>query len=147
MRSSRPTRTVLRLVDLEGRAHPSGLDGPAIFPPDPPAGQEATPPDGPDDRSDNNPPLIEDLNAREVGNGVFLITGRVSDENPGGLTVWFGGVASANRCYAVTDADGYFSATIKLRTDGTDTGNLTARVTDGGGLSDEDFFYVFPTAP
>jgi hypothetical protein len=136
------TRAVLRLVDLEGRAHPSGTGDAAPPPPDPPAGQEAPPP-----RPANQPPLIEGLNAREFANGVFVVTGRVLDERPGGLTVWLGGVTSASGYCAVTDADGYFSVTITLRTDGTDTGNLTATVTDGGGLSDEDFVYVFPTAP
>jgi hypothetical protein len=141
-------RVSLWLEDLEGRAHPSGLGTPSLAPTEPTAGQESILLTGPDEHGPTNQaPLIDDLKAREVTNGVFLVTGRVLDERPGGLTVWFGGVPSAEGYYAVTDADGYFSLYITLRTDGTDSGNLIASVTDDGGLSDEDFVYVFPTPP
>jgi len=147
VRPARRTRGVsLWLEDLEGRAHPSGLDTPPPPPFEPTVGQGSSLSPNPD-ASDfkNQAPLIDGLSALECESGVFLVTGRVLDEHPDGLMVWFGGVPSATGYYAITDSNGNFSVYIWLRTDGTDVGNLAASVTDDGGLSDEDYVYVNPT--
>jgi hypothetical protein len=140
----RNNRAFLRLEDLEGRANPSGSTLPST---DAPAGHESRLPVAGDSQppiNTNQPPDIRITDVRPVGNGVYLVSGTVSDEHPGGLTVSFGGVPSAVGKSTVTNDDGSFSILITFQTNGTDTGVLTASVTDNGGLSDEDFCYVFP---
>lgn len=96
----------------------------------------------------NASPQIVDYTRTEVGNGLFLITGRVVDENPGGLTVNFGGDTSAAGSTTTTLSDGTFSILVQLRLDGTDAGYLTAKVTDAQGLvSQEVAVFLDPTIP
>lgn len=121
-RVRRPFRKYLWLDDLEGRYAPSDIIG------------------------TNQAPRIEGFAAQEISNGVFVLTGRVIDEAPGGLTVSFGGtVPSAVGRSCVTTSNGTFSIVMTLRTDGSDVGTITARVTDVGGLSGESFIDVHPT--
>jgi hypothetical protein len=130
------SRVVLRLTDLEGRDQPDGGTG------DPP-----TQPDGQFNPA-NLAPVIEDFDAEEVGNGTFLITGRVIDEMPDGLVVALGGGTSAAGTTVVCDADGYFSVIVQLRTDGTDSGYITATTVDAQGLESEEVeVFVSPTPP
>ena len=132
-RAGRPTRVFLRLEDLEGRATPSG-DGIPVF-----TGSTQAP--------TNQAPQIVDFTAEELGNGMFLISGRVIDESPGGLTVKFGGsVATVNGRSCVTDANGYFSIVVQLRTDGTDEGWVSASTVDAlGAASNQPEVHVRPT--
>jgi hypothetical protein len=126
------TRVVLRLVDLECRDQPDGgLSDPPTQPP-------AQPPV-------NQPPAIVDFDAERVGNGAFLITGRVIDENPDGMVVTLGGGTSAAGITVTCDEDGYFSVIVQLRTDGTDAGFITATtIDDHNQVSEEVEVYVNP---
>ena len=147
-RAGQSTRTFLRVETLEGRAHPSDLTGvPPVPPTTPPAVQGAPPAPVPVPGNEtppvNQPPSI-DLIATPIGNGVFVLHGQVTDEHPGGLTVFFTGVTSVQGLSVVTNDDGSFSLTVQLKTDGTDFGNVVATVTDDGGLSANDFDYVMP---
>lgn len=94
-------------------------------------------------------PQIVDFGYQQVGNGLFIFTGRVVDANPGGLTVTFGGsVPTVDGQSVTTAADGTFQLTIQLRTDGSDVGIVTASVTNRAGVeSDEVMVYVSPTPP
>ena len=134
IRGGRQHRVVLRLQDLEGRATPSG-DMTDTAPP--PTGQTQP----------NQAPQIVDFAAEELGNGMFVFTGRVIDESPGGLTITFGGsVASMYGRTCTTDANGYFSIVVQLKTDGTDVGWLLATTQDAqGASSNEASVFVDPT--
>lgn len=81
----------------------------------------------------NLPPEIVDFVAVEIGPGLYRFTGRVIDEAPGGLVVAFGGVPSAEGQSATTNADGTFSLTLQMQTDGSDTGNVSAVTQDASG--------------
>ncbi len=89
----------------------------------------------------NTPPAIEGFSIVWVEPGHYQITGRVTDEYPGGLTVTFDGVPSLEGVTAVTNADGTFSLTVTLRTDGSDAGNVSAVTVDAGGLSSVPVYY------
>jgi hypothetical protein len=96
----------------------------------------------------NQAPEIVDFNCEEVENGLFLITGRVVDEDPDGLVVTLGGGTSAAGTTIVCNSDGTFSILVTLRTDGTDTGYITATTTDDQNLDSEEVeFFVNPTPP
>jgi hypothetical protein len=95
----------------------------------------------------NQSPGIGDFAAEEVGNGYFLLTGRVVGENPDGMIVSFGGVGSVQGLSATCNDAGYFSIRVQLRTDGSDDGSIVATVTGADGSPDQDFVYVHPTAP
>jgi hypothetical protein len=133
-------RTVLLLEGLEGRYQPSGADtAPLLLPADGTTAATAG------DKT-NDPPEIVNFNAQQIGNGVFLITGRVVDEDPDGLIVTLGGSTSANGKWTFTNEDGTFSLLVQLKTDGTDTGWITATTIDDWGLvSDEVEVFVTPT--
>jgi hypothetical protein len=131
-------RVRLSLESLEWRDQPDG-GGLLLDPPPPPGGGG---------QAVNAAPAIVDFRAQESGNGLFLITGRVVDESPGGLTVTFGGGTSAAGRTTTTLADGTFSIVVQLRLDGTDSGYLTATVTDAQGLVSEPVqVYLDPTIP
>lgn len=85
--------------------------------------------------ADNLPPEIVDFTVVRLSTGQYQITGRVIDEAPGGLVVTFGGVPSAEGQAATTNADGTFSLTLTMQTDGSDTGNVSAVTQDSAGLS------------
>jgi hypothetical protein len=127
---------ILRLEDLEGRDQPSGpgdLTAPAADLLAPPARQR---------------PVIVSFRCQEISSGLFVITGRVQDQSPGGLTVRLGGSTSADGLSAVTREDGTFSLTVRLRVDGSDTGWITATAVDAEGLvSDPVSQFVSPTPP
>jgi hypothetical protein len=95
--TSRPTtRTILRVEDLEWRDQPSDL--------------VSTGGDG-NYAPVNQPPQIVNFSAQLVGSGAFLLTGRVIDENPGGLTITFDGVVSTT---VTTQSDGSFSIIVNV---------------------------------
>jgi hypothetical protein len=80
-----------------------------------------------------------------LGQGWCYFTGTVQDEAPGGLVVTFSGVPTVQGQTATTAADGTFSLTIQLRTDGTDNGNVSAVTYDRLGLkSNEPYVAVNP---
>ena len=134
----RRARTILRFEDLEGRALPDGGMG---DPPQPPETTIVPPPA-------NQAPQIVDFDCEEIGNGVFLVTGRVIDEHPAGMVVTLGGGTSASGTTITCASDGTFYTTIELRTDGTDSGWLTATTVDDHGLdSNEASYFVNPTPP
>lgn len=136
------TKIRLRVESLELRDQPDGLIGdPPTLPSQSPAVTYAP-------SLTNNPPTIKIESAKEIGNGLFVISGRVSDEHPGGLTVTLGGGTSASGQTCVTKSDGTFMMTVQLQVDGSDSGVITATTKDALGLvSNEDFAYVTPTAP
>jgi hypothetical protein len=128
-------RTILRLENLEGRAQPSSLDPGG----DPLGGQYLI-------AAPNDAPQIVDFSAREVGTGLFLVSGRVIDEAPGGLTVTLDGDTAANGLTTTTLGDGSFSLLVRLPTDGTGSGYIIATTVDNQGLvSEEVFVFVRPT--
>lgn len=133
-------RTRLRLEQLEWRDQPSALvDGGAA---------ELVFALGDGRFGGNTAPVIEDFTAEEAGNGLFLFTGRVTDEAPAGLTVTFGGVQSVAGLTAVTDENGNFSLLVRLNTDGTDNGIVSAMTADAqGAASNEALVHVSPTPP
>jgi hypothetical protein len=94
----------------------------------------------------NSPPVIIDFEAEQIGNGLFLISGQVVDQNPGGLVVTFGGSTSASGMTVTTTPDGTFSCTIQLEVNGTGAGTLTATTVDSQGLvSAEVQVFLNPT--
>ncbi len=117
-------RTLLRLESLEWR------DQPSDFGPLPPGGGN----DGWISPPQNQAPRIVDFEAEEITQGLFVVTGRVADESPGGLTVSFGGSTVAMGKTAVTASDGTFSLVVQLPVNGTGAGYLTATVKDLQGL-------------
>jgi hypothetical protein len=78
----------------------------------------------------NKPPVIRNFTHTAVGT-VVTFTGRVEDENPGGLTVRLGGPAAMDNKAVTTDAAGYFTLTVNM---GGQTGEVWARTTDREGL-------------
>lgn len=131
-------RARLRLESLEWRDQPSLLGEfggvePLEF--------------GADQVPANVAPVISDFTAEEVGNGLFLFTGRVTDEAPGGLVVTFGGgVPSVSGLTATADENGHFSLLVRLKTDGTEGGTVSATTTDAqGATSNEAYVYASPT--
>lgn len=135
-RSPRPavsTRSILRLEGLEGRDQPSDF-GPGGFGD---SGWIAPA---------NLPPEIVNFTATRVGTGLYLIEGRVVDENPGGLTITLGGSTSAAGETTTTLENGTFSLVVLLRTDGTDVGFITATTVDDHNLtSNEAKIFINPT--
>jgi hypothetical protein len=130
-------RAFLRLESLEWRDQPTELV------PQPPVGI-----DGGNSRVQNLAPQIVNYTAEQTTNGLFVITGTVVDESPGGLTVTFGGDTVGSGQRVTTNADGSFSLILQLPLDGTGAGYLTATVTDAGGLvSQEVSVFLDPTIP
>jgi hypothetical protein len=125
------SRVVLLCRDLEGRIQPdgSGVSSAAVA-----------------HVASIQAPRIVDFSCLQTSSGVFVIAGRVIDDHPGGLTVYLGGDTSAAGTTTTTAADGTFATVIYLRTDGTDSGYITAWAVDGRGLvSDEVSQFVNPT--
>jgi hypothetical protein len=91
-------------------------------------------------------PMILGLSEEQINPGQFLVSGTVSDGNPGNLVVTFSGVPALSGQSAVTNADGSFSALVQLIS-GTVSGNLTAITVDGQGLvSQAAQVYLAPTS-
>ena len=141
--ASSRVRALLRLETLEGRDHPSSLVAPEVLLE--PSDANALPCEVPA----NLAPQITDFTAEQVGNGLFIFTGRVVDENPDGLIVAFcGDVPTVRGQVAVVQPDGTFTLVIRLRTDGTDVGFVTAITADAqGAVSNEAVAFVSPTPP
>ncbi len=82
----------------------------------------------------DNPPEIVNFTAVEIGHGQFTFTGQVVDETPAGLTVTFGGAPTTTYGMTITTgANGYFSLTQQMRTDGADSGTITVQTKDPAG--------------
>lgn len=141
-RPARPRRRPavrLRLEGLEYRDHPDGTLGG-----DPPT----PPPGGGNTSTTNQAPQIVDYDVEEIGNGVYIVRGRVVDESPAGLTVTLGGNTSCAGQTTTTTVDGSFSFVVHLRVDGTDSGVISAKTVDSQGApSNEPYEYVSPTPP
>ena len=137
--AGRRGRVALRLERMEGRAAPSGELAPPSTPPL--SGDVAGPV--------NQAPQITGLSVQAISGGYYVVSGRVIDESPGGLVVKFGGsVSSLIGATVTTQPDGTFSLTVRLRTDGSDTGWLLATTRDNQGLaSNQASCYVDPVGP
>jgi hypothetical protein len=137
-RPGAPPRARLALEALDGRYVPSAL---------PTGGQPAL--DSAYAAPANAAPVIVDFTDEEVGIGLFILTGRVVGEAPGGLTVTFGGaVASISGRTVVTDEDGNFSLLVRVKADGTESGTVSATVTDAQGVQSAAVYtYISPTSP
>ena len=81
----------------------------------------------------DRPPQIVDFAVARLASGQYQFTGRVIDEAPAGLTVWFSGIPSADGQTATTSADGAFALSLVLRTDGSDMGNVSTVTQDAAG--------------
>jgi hypothetical protein len=128
-------RVVLRLEGFEHRDQPSDwYENPAIS-------------TFGDPQSNNQAPQIQ-VYCSEIGAGLIRVYGQVTDESPGGLTVRFGGIPSAQGRTTTTLADGSFSMILHVQTNGSDIGVVTAQTTDNQGLdSNVDYDNVNPTPP
>jgi hypothetical protein len=83
----------------------------------------------------NIAPQVFELRVTCEGGNTYVLTGRVSDESPAGLTVTLGGEVDAFRGRTVVvGADGSFSLTVEI-TDVNDRGEITAQTTDWWGLT------------
>ncbi len=85
--------------------------------------------------SPNQPPVIRNFGGAEGTSPQFTFSGVVSDTSPAGLTVTFGGIPSLVGKTATTNADGSFSLTVSLNTNGSDNGTAWAQTTDWNGLT------------
>jgi len=132
-------RTRLRLESLDDRAVPSSL-----FDGEPPlmlGGDMGGLP-----APVNVAPRIINLVGVETDLGWYRFTGRVVDSaTVGGLVVTFAGVPSLQGETTTTAADGTFTLTVRVRTDGTDAGEVRAQTTADGLTSDEASCYISPT--
>lgn len=96
--------------------------------------------------ADQPAPVIDSFAAEEVGIGWYQFTGHVSYDQPGGLTITFGGVPSLEGKFTTTAADGSFSLLVQVQTDGSDTGEVTAQTSAANGsLSNLAMCYISPT--
>jgi hypothetical protein len=77
----------------------------------------------------NRSPQITNFNATPGPFNTWTFDGVVVDENPGGLTVWLGGLINAT---CLTQADGSFSHTVTIPPPA--AGLVTARTKDAQGL-------------
>lgn len=95
----------------------------------------------------NAAPKIVDFAAVSLGNNVYSFRGKVIDENPGGLTITFGGGTSTmNGLTITTESDGTFLVTKTLLTNGNDTGSVTVSTVDIWGVaSNTATVFVSPT--
>ncbi len=140
-KSARPSRagSVLRarlaVEQLDARVVPSSLpsDPPPLDP-----GLEVTP-------VATGPQIVE-FTGEEVEHGWYYFSGRVNaSPSSGGLTVTFGGVPSLQGQTAVTASDGTFALLIQVKTDGSDSGTVTAQTTANGQQSNVALWDITPT--
>jgi len=132
----------LRLESLEYRDHPDGLLG------DPPPPLPVTnPPPLQNPPPLNVPPTISNFNAEQIGNGLYVVSGQVSDEHPDGMIVTLGGSTSAAGKTITVHSDGSFSMVIQLATDGTDTGTISATTVDNQGVVSEAVYVLVSPTP
>jgi hypothetical protein len=157
-RSAAPTpitRARLGLESLDGRSAPSAMIGPLtgapsleyIAAPAPDAGTgAATQKVGVP--GVNQSPRIDNFEAAQETGNIWRFTGDVTDEQPGGLTITFGGEPVTLRGYTTrTDANGHFDLLIAMNTDGSDDGVATAQTADPQGASSNLATYsILPSA-
>ncbi len=130
-------RARLGLESLDGRAVPSGLFGDG----EPPLLISRF-----GDESITIAPRIINFTAVEVETGWYRFTGQVVDSTTvGGLTIDFDGVPSLDNETTTTAADGTFSHTVPVRTDGSDSGEVRAKTTADGVTSAEVAVNISPT--
>jgi hypothetical protein len=136
-RAGRAGRVILRLDEFEGRATPGGDASGLGYGPGDPAGKFGA----------AGPPRIINFAIRDMGYGMYAISGQVLDSDPSGLTVWFSGLQTMDGTSVTTDVNGFFCRMVVLNTDGSDTGYLSAVTTDRAGLeSNEPSIYVDPSS-
>jgi hypothetical protein len=78
-------------------------------------------------------PVIVAFQAELQEDNVWVISGRVSDESPAGLTVYLNGLGIINNVAVTVRADGTFSYTVSIPAD--THGVITAQTTDWFGLN------------
>jgi hypothetical protein len=90
------------------------------------------------DNDTNAAPQISNFAATHLGGGLYRFTGQVTDDqSAAGRTVTFGGVPTMQGQSTTTASNGTFIFEIQLNTDGSDTGPVTAYVTDIWGLTSD----------
>lgn len=88
---------------------------------------------------------IINFDVSESVQGWCTFTGTVVGATAGQV-VTFSGVPSVNGKQVVTDANGNFSLTVQLKTDGSDAGSVSVVTTDANGVqSNQPFVTVSPT--
>lgn len=130
---SPPAASTGQAVWQESPPDVGGFGPPAtLSPDDEPLGDPPPPPLSP-----NRPPVIKNFRHTVAGT-LVTFTGKVEDENPGGLTVRFGGPAALGNRATMTDASGNFTLTIDM---GNQTGEVWARTADAEGV-ESGYVYV-----
>ncbi|QJW99415.1 hypothetical protein [Frigoriglobus tundricola] len=145
--SPTPLRARLTLEALDGRLPPSTITGTGTDPLDSsalviPVSAASTTTTSSTPSTSATPtnaavtqPQIINFTWSEGTGGIVTFTGQVIDPAPGGLTVSFGGdPESLQGVKTTTDANGNFSKTLIMKTNGTDNGTATAQTTDKQGL-------------
>lgn len=156
--SPAPFRARLTLESLDGRLSPSSIPGtvaldPAalVLPVATTSSTNALPVATanantlvPADAAPAPPKIINFTWAEPSGGGIVTFSGQVVDPAPAGLTVKLGGdPKSLQGVTTVTDANGKFSKTLIMNTNGTDNGTATARTTNQQGVqSDYAMTYI-----
>jgi hypothetical protein len=141
--SKRPVRTAprvrsfLRLEELGVRATPTDLLGEVTAPPPVPP----PPLPGPVLAA----PKIDTFTAAEIGHGWYTFSGHVTSANPAGLVITFNGVPCLVGRTTTVEADGTFSMTIQVATNGSDIGTISAQTSQNGMLSNLAMTYMSPT--
>jgi hypothetical protein len=145
LKSKRPVRpapalrSFLRIEELGDRAMPSDLLGTTPpEPPPPPPGIENPPPV-------QAAPFINTFIAAEAAHGWWTLSGHVNGTNANGLIVRFDGVPGVDNVTTTVDANGNFSVTIPVATDGSDRGTISAQTTQNGVDSNLAFTFMDPT--
>jgi hypothetical protein len=137
-----PTRARLSLESLDSRSAPSTVIDPVTGAPV--ADYVAAPSDGsssldpigttppaPPAPPANQAPQIVNFSGRQDTGNIWVLSGDVLDEAPGGLTITFGGEPISLQGKTVTtDSAGHFELVIALKTDGSDNGVATAETVD-----------------
>jgi hypothetical protein len=92
------------------------------------------------------PPQLVNFLAVPVVGGLWSFSGDVIDAAPAGLTVALGGEPpSLQGVKTTTDANGHFSVSVLMHTDGSDNGYAAAQTADGTGTaSNVALYYVKP---
>lgn len=84
----------------------------------------------------STPPQVVNFTGVMILGGLYELSGDVIDVSPGGLTITFGGEPDTLRGMTVTtDANGHFELTKLLRTDGSDSGVVSAQTVNAQGAT------------
>jgi hypothetical protein len=131
-------RTRLTLESLDLRAAPASLSGTdsdvVHYPTDGTSDVVLVADQGGTDSRAAAAPRITGFAGEEERRGWYVFTGRVTADQPGGLTVTFRGVPSLEGKTVVTASDGTFELRVEVQTDGSDEGTVTAQTTDANGV-------------